>query len=89
MRCTVLVRGVAEGYPEWAHTVGLQVVLKKAHNYAEINDAVHHKITEFAGRGFRALGVAITPDDGTPSARPLAVLACSGPHAQGSSIQGI
>ncbi len=42
-----------------------QVVLKKAYNYAEIGDAVHNKITEFAGRGFRALGVATAPDDGT------------------------
>ena len=49
----------------------LQVVLKKAHNYADISVPVHEKITEFAGRGFRALGVAITPDDGTPSARLL------------------
>lgn len=46
------------------------MVLKKAYNYPEIGDSVHAKITEFAGRGFRALGVAITPDDGTPSARP-------------------
>ncbi|KAK9905489.1 hypothetical protein WJX75_000844 [Coccomyxa subellipsoidea] len=42
-----------------------QVVLKKSYNYAEIGDAVHNKITEFAGRGFRALGVATAPDDGT------------------------
>lgn len=43
----------------------MQVVLKKSYNYAEIGDAVHNKITEFAGRGFRALGVATAPDDGT------------------------
>jgi hypothetical protein len=48
------------------------VVLKKAHNYSEIGTAVHDKITEFAGRGFRALGVAITPDDGVPGVRPHA-----------------
>ena len=41
------------------------MVLKKSYNYAEIGDAVHNKITEFAGRGFRALGVATAPDDGT------------------------
>ncbi len=43
----------------------LQVVLKKSYNYSEIGDSVHNKITEFAGRGFRALGVATAPDDGT------------------------
>lgn len=56
--------------PRCARRGGAQVVLKKAYNYPEIGDSVHAKITEFAGRGFRALGVAITPDDGTPSARP-------------------
>ena len=45
--------------------MSVQVVLKKSYNYAEIGDAVHNKITEFAGRGFRALGVATAPDDGT------------------------
>jgi len=41
-----------------------QVVLKKSYNYSEIGDSVHNKITEFAGRGFRALGVATAADDG-------------------------
>ena len=48
-----------------------QVVLKKSYNYAEIGDAVHNKITEFAGRGFRALGVTTAPDDGTDGEFPL------------------
>eukprot|EP00884_Botryococcus_braunii_P014021 jgi/Botrbrau1/2261/Bobra.101_2s0085.1 len=36
-----------------------QVVLKKARNMLDIEDAVNGKITEFAGRGFRSLGVAV------------------------------
>jgi hypothetical protein len=41
-------------------TVGcLQVVLHKAHNKDQVAGAVNAKIQEFAGRGFRALGVAI------------------------------
>ena len=40
----------------------LQVVLKHSHNADQIGDEVRGKITEFALRGFRALGVAETED---------------------------
>jgi magnesium-transporting ATPase (P-type) len=36
-----------------------QVVLAKAHNMAEIKHAVNDKVTDFANRGFRSLGLAI------------------------------
>jgi H+-transporting ATPase len=36
-----------------------QVVLAKAWNKAEIDTVVNDKITDFANRGFRALGLAI------------------------------
>jgi H+-transporting ATPase len=39
--------------------LGLQVVLKRARNVDEISTEVHDKITEFASRGFRSLGVAM------------------------------
>ena len=59
-----------------------QVVLKRAHNYDAIGKQVHDKITEFALRGFRALGVAITPDDGVPGARAYpGTAACCSPGA--------
>ena len=60
--------------PEGGCAKPAQVVLKKAHNYADIGTDVHNKITEFAGRGFRALGVAITPDDGVHGARSPTLL---------------
>lgn len=39
-------------------------MLKKAKNSAEITEPGTAKITEYAGRGFRALGVAIGTNDG-------------------------
>lgn len=41
-----------------------QIVLKKAHNHQEIVTAGTQKITEFANRGFRALGIAKGPATG-------------------------
>ena len=40
----------------------MQVVLRHSHNADQIGDEVRGKITEFALRGFRALGVAVTDD---------------------------
>lgn len=40
--------------------VALQVVLRMAHNSAEIEGSVKSKIDEYAGRGFRALGLAVS-----------------------------
>ena len=40
--------------------VALQVVLRMAHNSAEIEESVKSKIDEYAGRGFRALGLAVS-----------------------------
>ena len=42
----------------------MQIVLKKAHNHQEIVTAGTQKITEFANRGFRALGIAKGPATG-------------------------
>ena len=41
-----------------------QVVLKKAHNSADIADDVNNKMIEFANRGFRSLGIAMCEGDG-------------------------
>mmetsp|Transcript_6324 Transcript_6324/g.19568 ORF Transcript_6324/g.19568 Transcript_6324/m.19568 type:complete len:1015 (-) Transcript_6324:364-3408(-) len=41
-----------------------QVVLKKAHNFEEIKDAVDAKMVEFANRGYRSLGIAKAEGDG-------------------------
>ena len=40
-----------------------QVVLKNCYNMNEIKDHVESKITEFAGRGYRALGLAMAEGD--------------------------
>ena len=36
----------------------VQIVIKKAHNASEITESGTQRITEYASRGFRALGVA-------------------------------
>ena len=41
-----------------------QVVLKRAHNAAELQDNVNNKMIEFANRGFRSLGIAMAEGDG-------------------------
>ena len=46
----------------------LQVVLRKAHNSADVEAEVRAKIKEFAARGFRALGLAVA-DGSTGEAR--------------------
>jgi H+-transporting ATPase len=40
------------------------VVLKRAWNSAELNDAVNNKMIEFANRGYRSLGIALAEGDG-------------------------
>lgn len=50
----------------------LQVVLKKAQNQAEIEQKVNDKITEFAQRGFRSLGVALAEGQTGDKYGPLA-----------------
>lgn len=42
----------------------VQIVIKKAHNASEITESGTQRITEYASRGFRALGVAIGSADG-------------------------
>ncbi len=46
----------------------MQVVLRMAHGSAEIEADVKSKIDEFAGRGFRALGLALS-EGGSGQAR--------------------
>ncbi|KAL4418761.1 hypothetical protein ABPG77_005772 [Micractinium sp. CCAP 211/92] len=42
-----------------------QVVVRNAHNRADIEEECTAKITEYANRGFRGLGIAKTPGDGS------------------------
>lgn len=42
----------------------MQIVIKKAHNSSEITESGTQRITEYASRGFRALGVAMGGADG-------------------------
>ena len=42
-----------------------QVVVRNAHNRAEIEEACTAKITEYALRGFRGLGISKCPGDGS------------------------
>lgn len=46
----------------------LQVVVRNAYNAAEITEVSNQKITEYANRGFRALGIAKAPGDGSQDA---------------------
>ncbi len=41
----------------------MQVVLKNCYNVNDIRELVESKITEFAGRGYRALGLAMAEGD--------------------------
>ena len=40
-------------------------MVRNAHNAPEITDVSNEKITEYANRGFRALGISKAPGDGT------------------------
>jgi hypothetical protein len=52
------------------------VVVRNAHNRAEIEEACTAKITEYALRGFRGLGISKAPGDG--SGECLAAGGCEG-----------
>ncbi len=56
--------------------------MRRAHNSKEIQDEVKAKINEFAGRGFRALGLAVAEGD-TGDAKCAPVLARLS-HVQGT-----
>ncbi|GBF93844.1 plasma-membrane proton-efflux P-type ATPase [Raphidocelis subcapitata] len=45
-----------------------QVVLKRAHNFDKIKGEAEAKIVEFAGRGYRALGVGVAEGEGSADA---------------------
>ena len=55
----------------------VQVVLKRAHNAAEIDKPVRQSITDYAGKGFRALGIGLA--EGTSGDR-CTILAASCPE---------
>jgi hypothetical protein len=71
----------------------LKVVVRNAHNAAEITDVCNEKITEYANRGFRALGISKAPGDGSQDVggKPrwemigacCAVLCCAALHFEG------
>jgi len=44
-----------------------QVVVRNARNASDIEEVCTKKINEYAGRGYRALGIAISEGEGTPS----------------------
>ena len=69
----------------------LQVVLRHSHNADQIGDEVRGKITEFALRGFRALGVAITDDINHKREFPTAINRSPAPNFESprSSTAGI
>jgi hypothetical protein len=46
----------------------MQVVLKRAHNFESIHAGVEAKITEYASRGYRALGFGLAEGAGGPDA---------------------
>ena len=58
----------------WALVTCTQVVLKKAHNCAELSDDVNNKMIEFANRGFRSLGIAMAEGDGKDGATKWVML---------------
>ncbi len=63
------------------------MVLNHARNAAEIGDQVSEKIREFAQRGLRALGVAITDDVTKPGTSSPDKLHVSTTRARWLSLQ--
>jgi len=47
-----------EGHPFKVVKGAPQVILHMVHNEAEVQEAVNHRILDFAARGYRTLGVA-------------------------------
>ncbi|GAB4823503.1 hypothetical protein N2152v2_010549 [Parachlorella kessleri] len=59
------VKNNATGQIERVMKGAPQVVVRNAHNAPEITDVSNEKITEYANRGFRALGISKAPGDGS------------------------